>query len=132
MPEGNHYLGDSVEAGRVQIISEGSIRIDSPTPEIEMVESDQTSPAGKFELRVQDDEFEINSRNAADSSFERIVTVDPLRDYLSGSSAYFFSRIPIKCSGGYTVDGSAGVTGTFSNSGGAVLTISGGLIVGIN
>ncbi len=50
-----------------------NIRIDSPNPDIEFVETDQSSPAGKFEIAVQSDTFQINGRNAADNSFEPIT-----------------------------------------------------------
>lgn len=52
-----------------------NIRIDSPNPDIELVESDQTTPAGKFEIAVQGDKFQINGRNAADNSFEQILNI---------------------------------------------------------
>lgn len=50
--------------------SRGLIRLDSPAPEIEFVETDQTGAAGKFEIRVQHDAFQINSRRSDDSTFE--------------------------------------------------------------
>ena len=52
-----------------------NIRIDSPNPDIEFVESDQTTPAGKFEIAVQGDKFQINGRNLADNSFEQILNI---------------------------------------------------------
>lgn len=60
--------------------SQGAIRIDSAAPEIEMVETDQTSPAGKYEFRVQNDKWQVNSRNSADDSFERILSLTALRE----------------------------------------------------
>src|SRR6478609_6285054 len=50
-----------------------SIRIDDPNPDIEFVETDQVSPAGKYEIAVQADKLQINGRNAADSAFETLV-----------------------------------------------------------
>lgn len=50
------------------------IRIDSPNPDIELIETDQTAPAGVFELAVNSDTFQINGRNAANTSFEPIAT----------------------------------------------------------
>src|SRR3990167_10359032 len=47
------------------------IRIDSPAPDIEFIEIDQTSPNGKFEIGVGSDAFYIASRNGANNSFER-------------------------------------------------------------
>jgi hypothetical protein len=55
------------------------IRIDSANPDIELVESDQTSPAGKFEIAVNGNRFQINSRNQDDNSFENIILVRQLR-----------------------------------------------------
>jgi hypothetical protein len=55
--------------------SRGLIRLDSPAPEMEFVETDQTAPAGKFEVRVQNDRFSVNGRNSADTAFEEIFTV---------------------------------------------------------
>ncbi len=60
--------------------SEGTIRLDSPTPEIEYVESDQVSPAGKFETRVQNDVFQINGRASDDSGFENAFAFLRLAD----------------------------------------------------
>src|SRR5207248_589580 len=37
-----------------------SIRIDDPNPDIEFVETDQTAPAGKYEIAVQSDKLQIN------------------------------------------------------------------------
>lgn len=51
-----------------------SIRLDSPNPDIEFVEIDQTSPSGKFEIAVQGDTFQLNSRNTADDSFENYIS----------------------------------------------------------
>lgn len=55
-----------------------NIRIDSPNPDIEMIctAAGVVSPIGKFEMDVNSDgtKFRINSRNAADNSFEPCVT----------------------------------------------------------
>src|SRR5262245_21640137 len=50
-----------------------SIRIDDPNPDIEFVETGQVSPAGKYEIAVQSDTFQINGRQADDKGFEPIV-----------------------------------------------------------
>jgi hypothetical protein len=55
-----------------------SIRIDDPNPDIEFVEIGQVAPAGKYEIAVQEDELQINGRNANDSSFETIVVFQRL------------------------------------------------------
>lgn len=62
--------------GVLRIIQDGTcggcynIRLDGPAPQIEYVESDQTSPAGKFETGVNGDIYYISGRNSGDSSFE--------------------------------------------------------------
>lgn len=35
----------------------GSIRIDDPNPDIELIETDQVAPAGKYEIAVQSDKL---------------------------------------------------------------------------
>ena len=50
-----------------------SIRIDDPNPDIELIETDQVAPAGKYEIAVQSDKLQINGRNADDSAFETLV-----------------------------------------------------------
>jgi hypothetical protein len=50
-----------------------SIRIDDPNPDIELIETDQTAPAGKYEIAVQSDKLQINGRNADDTAFETLV-----------------------------------------------------------
>ena len=55
-----------------------SIRIDDPNPDIEFVETDQVTPAGKYEIAVQSDKLQINGRNASDDSFETIVVFQRL------------------------------------------------------
>jgi hypothetical protein len=50
-----------------------SIRIDDPNPDIEFIETDQVAPAGKYELAVQADKFQINGRNADNTAFETLV-----------------------------------------------------------
>jgi hypothetical protein len=54
--------------------SASGIRINGPRPEIEFWETDQTAPAGAFEIRVNNDKFQIGTRNAANSGFEYPVT----------------------------------------------------------
>jgi len=55
-----------------------SIRIDDPNPDIELVETDQVPPAGKYEIAVQSDKLQINGRNAGDTGFETIVVFQRL------------------------------------------------------
>ena len=62
--------------GLLRLIMDGTnggaynIRMDGPAPQIEMVESDQVAPNGKWEIGGNGDIFYISSRNAADNSFE--------------------------------------------------------------
>lgn len=53
--------------------SNGEIRVDAPAPNYEEVETDQVSPAGKWEHGTNTDKFYVAARNAADNSFERVV-----------------------------------------------------------
>jgi hypothetical protein len=55
-----------------------SIRIDDPNPDIELIETDQVAPAGKYEIAVQSDKLHINGRNANDNAFETIVVFQRL------------------------------------------------------
>jgi hypothetical protein len=49
--------------------------IRAPSPQIEMYETDEPPPSGKFEMQVQGDIFFINGRNAANSSFDNVIWV---------------------------------------------------------
>ena len=58
-----------------------SIRIDDPNPDIEFVETGLTGSdpsAGKYEIAVQADRFQINGRNASNTAFETIVVFQRL------------------------------------------------------
>lgn len=50
-----------------------NIRLDGPAPQIEFVETDQSAPAGKYEIGVNGDQFYVAGRNSGDSSFEKIA-----------------------------------------------------------
>ena len=50
--------------------SASGIRLNGPRPEIEFWETDQTSPEGAYEIRVNGDVMEIGSRNSGDSGFD--------------------------------------------------------------
>jgi hypothetical protein len=52
-----------------------SIRIDDPNPDIEFVETDQEAPAGRYELAVQADRFQINGRRFDNDGFDPIVVI---------------------------------------------------------
>lgn len=80
-----------------------NVKLQGPAPQIEWVEADQTSPAGKFEDGVNGDIRYIASRNSIDNSFE---------------NAFLFNRLAN--GGGFSVlgtgtsafAGSLGVSGT--------------------
>lgn len=55
--------------------SRGLIRLDSPAPEIEFVETDQPGAKGKFEIRVQHNTLQWNARLPDDSGFEKRITM---------------------------------------------------------
>ena len=74
------YDGPILRINSISTDSEGHIRIDALAPEIELVETDQVAPNGKFEIRVQDDQFQINTRNSADSSFLNTYLFNSLID----------------------------------------------------
>jgi hypothetical protein len=56
-----------------------SIRIDDPNPDIEFVETDQEAPAGRYELAVQADRFQINGRRFDNDGFDSIVLIQRIR-----------------------------------------------------
>jgi hypothetical protein len=57
------------------------MRIDSPNPDIEMIETDvSSSPDGKFELAVSGGQFQINARNADNNSFTSMLLVDNIKN----------------------------------------------------
>ena len=55
------------------------LRLDSDANcHIEFIETDQTSPAGKFELGAQSNRFQLNSRKGTDDGFETVVSFPQL------------------------------------------------------
>lgn len=50
-----------------------NVRLDGPAPQIEFVENDQTTPAGKYEIGVNGDKFYVAGRSGADSGFTSFV-----------------------------------------------------------
>jgi hypothetical protein len=55
-----------------------SIRIDDPNPDLELIETDQTAPAGRYEIAIQSDKLQINGRNTSDSAFETVIVFQRL------------------------------------------------------
>ncbi|MFM2374848.1 MAG: hypothetical protein RLZZ234_843 [Candidatus Parcubacteria bacterium] len=71
-----------------------NVRLDSPNPDIEFIETDQTAPQGKFELAGSGNRFQVNSRDAGNSAFETILefaqkasTFDVMTLYMNSNSA---------------------------------------------
>lgn len=86
--------------------SRGLIRLDSPAPEIEFVETDQTGAAGKFEVRVQHDTFQINSRRSDDTTFENQLTLTHAGDLvLEAGSLVVKGDAPSEFEGGINITG---------------------------
>ena len=85
--ENENYDAPIVRINSNSTSSQGLIRLDSITPEIEYVETDQVAPDGKFETRVQDKRFQINSRNAADNSFENLFLLRAKQEWSSGDES---------------------------------------------
>ncbi|MCK6462835.1 MAG: hypothetical protein L6Q29_03405 [Candidatus Pacebacteria bacterium] len=75
-------------------------RFQGPAPQLEWVESDQTTPAGKFEDGVNGDVRYIASRNAADTSFENAFTFGRLANggsfaQLGTGNSYFTGNLGV-------------------------------------
>jgi hypothetical protein len=86
--------------------SRGLIRLDSPAPEIEFVETDQVGARGKFEVRVQHDAFQINSRRADDTTFENKISMTHEGDLeLQMGSLFAKGTEPSEFAGGINVTG---------------------------
>ncbi len=86
MADTNMIINNTGSSGTVfEIWSNGTagsvadLKINAPNPDIELIEIDQTSPAGRYEIAVNGNDFQINSRNQADNSFETIMEFDQLR-----------------------------------------------------
>jgi hypothetical protein len=81
-----------------------SIRIDDPNPDIEFVETGLTGPdpnAGKFEIAVQADQFQINGRKAdvgPSKGFETIIVFT--RPTAGGNIGFGFAEADYKKFGG--------------------------------
>lgn len=75
-----HAVNTSFNQPTVYIRNDGTtsetptIRFDAPTPTLTFVETDQSTPAGKYVIDVASDVFRLTGRNAADSQFDAIIT----------------------------------------------------------
>ena len=102
-----------------------SIRIDDPNPDIELVESDQVSPAGKYEIAVQSDRLQINGRNANDDSFETIVVFQRLA---AGGNMGIRTTSQFGAGRGVIAIANASVTPSVNPAGGGILYVEGGAL----
>jgi hypothetical protein len=100
-----------------------SIRIDDPNPDIELVETDQVAPAGKYEIAVQSDKLQINGRNADDTGFETILVVQRLA---AGGNIGFRTRSQFGAGGGVIAIANATVAPTESPTDGGILWVENG------
>lgn len=70
-----------------------SIRIDDPNPDIEFVETGPPNPAvgaGKFEIAVQADRFQINGRSGTEHKFDTIMVLQ--RPAAGGNMGFGFTE----------------------------------------
>jgi len=102
-----------------------SIRIDDPNPDIELVETDQVAPAGKYEIAVQSDKLQVNGRNADDTGFETILVVQRLA---AGGNIGFRTRSQFGAGGGVIAIANATVAPTESPTDGGILWVENGAL----
>jgi hypothetical protein len=102
-----------------------SIRIDDPNPDIELIETDQVAPAGKYEIAVQSDKLQINGRNSDDTGFETLVVFQ--REAAGGNVGI---RTKSQFGGGQGVIGIANATvaPSVNPAGGGVLYVEDGAL----
>src|SRR3990167_5110663 len=84
-----------------------NIRMDGPAPQIEWVETDQTTPAGKFETLVNGDIFRIASRNAGDTGFEDAFHFNRLQN---GGAFHILGTATSTSAGGQRITGGLSTT----------------------
>jgi hypothetical protein len=102
-----------------------SIRIDDPNPDIELVETDQVSPAGKYEIAVQSDKLQINGRNASDDSFETVVVFQRLA---AGGNMGIRTTSQFGAGRGVIAIANASVTPSVNPAGGGILYVEDGAL----
>lgn len=102
-----------------------SIRIDDPNPDIELVETDQVAPAGKYEIAVQSDKLQINGRDANDSGFETIVV---FQRRAAGGNVGFGTTSQFGGGEGVIAIANASVVPTVNPAGGGILYVHGGAL----
>ncbi len=102
-----------------------SIRIDDPNPDIELIETDQVAPAGKYEIAVQSDRLQINGRNADDTAFEPIVVLQRLA---AGGNIGFRTRSQFGAGQGVIAIANATVAPSVNPAGGGILYVEDGAL----
>lgn len=102
-----------------------SIRIDDPNPDIELIETDQQPPAGKYEIAVQSDKLQVNGRNASDTSFETIVVFQRLA---AGGNIGFRTTSQFGAGQGVIGIANASVLPSVNPAGGGVLYVEDGAL----
>jgi hypothetical protein len=102
-----------------------SIRIDDPNPDIELVEIDQTAPAGKYEIAVQSDKLQINGRNANDTGFETVVV---FQRPAAGGNIGFRTASQFGAGQGVIAIANAAVAPSVNPAGAGILYVEGGAL----
>jgi hypothetical protein len=102
-----------------------SIRIDDPNPDIELIETDQVAPAGKYEIAVQSDKLQINGRNANDTSFETMFVFQRLG---AGGNIGFRTTSQFGKGQGVIAIANASVAPSVNPAGGGILYVEGGAL----
>jgi hypothetical protein len=103
-----------------------SIRIDDPNPDIEFVETDQTPPAGKYEIAVQSDKLQINGRQNDDKGFETIIVFQRLG---AGGNIGFRTTSQFGKGQGVIAIANAAVTPSINPAGGGILYVEEGSLM---
>ena len=102
-----------------------SIRIDDPNPDIELIETDQVPPAGKYEIAVQSDKLQINGRNANDDGFETVVVFQRLA---AGGNMGIRTTSQFGAGRGVIAIANASVTPSVNPNGGGILYVEDGAL----
>jgi len=102
-----------------------SIRIDDPNPDIELVETDQVAPAGKYEIAVQSDKLQINGRNANDTGFETVVV---FQRPAAGGNMGFRTASQFGAGQGVIAIANAAVAPSVNPAGAGILYVEGGAL----
>jgi hypothetical protein len=102
-----------------------SIRIDDPNPDIELVETDQVPPAGKYEIAVQSDKLQINGRNANDTGFETLVV---FQREAAGGNIGFRTKSQFGAGRGVIAIGNAAVAPSVNPAGAGILYVEDGAL----